>query len=321
MTTAGLPDSEPVVPVSLRPPPSTSDGRWRAQFPRLALVEVQAPPPGVSSQETAVIHGGKVWLVPCPTPSEHARIAECLVNDYATGRNDFIASLGAPAQERLAPENRALPPHQRVSLREIPDGLGRRALAMQGLRPETIESSHFRDSWACSEFGAAVFRHSRGPCSELFYGAEGDLLNHKDRPGLWQGAVPSDVSRVVVVDRAVDAMSFHQLRGDPTTHYVSIGGVLTTEQKTELKALLDQQLNHNRAQGRPGPAVVAAFSKSLEGAAFTRALEDLKPPALALERALPTSGRTWTATLQAKEREYIRSQGLQTFAPARELGR
>lgn len=291
---------------------------------RLGRVQVSHPARGVSYQVDAVIVGDKAWEMPGLTDATRAQVAESLARDNAAGRASSLVS-GRSLQDLFASLNREAPAHLRSTVREVQ--LERSpVLAAQGLRPETLSAPAFRGRWRDDGKGTVSFAHEH---HHQAAGAELQTLKGSTAPdksvaarGLWEGCAPAPqaLRRIVVTERALDALSFHQLRGDSHTHYISVGGTLTSSQQ----AALGKVLQHFAAQapaGGPPLTVVSAFSNSREGVALSRELQNLVPPALAFERSAPPHGRDWNATVQAKERDYIRSQGIKLEGRGRELGR
>jgi hypothetical protein len=182
-----------------------------------------------------------------------------------------------------------------------------RALNVQGIRPETHSGAAFRGTW--EDRGGEV-RFSRAHAG------------HR----LWASNVPRVVARVVLVERPVDAMSYHQLdrsqgqrgRGGEARDgslYLAVGTgtcSLTMEQTAFIRATVTQRERR--------PTVELAFSNSPEGTALTNAVRQaLADAGVRIERRWPTHGRWWNDAVLFKERDYIHLQGgrLPPQGPAR----
>jgi DNA primase len=144
------------------------------------------------------------------------------------------------------------------------------------------------------------------------------LFPHRDRDGLsgfeskncgWTAFSPGGVKalwtshalatdrRLVLVESAIDALSFHQLHPDADTRYASTAGSMSTHQR----ALLAEKLNALPA----GTAVILAFDRDPAGdrlAADVRGLAGAQ-----FTRACSPIGKDWNDCLKERERDYIRS--------------
>jgi GGDEF domain-containing protein len=247
---------------------------------------------------------------------------------HIAGRAREAGPGGAPAPQRVEGERqslkpeRARPPHGVEQGRGGDSGPAARgaALAAKGIRPETLGAPPFRARWHEDARGNVVFPQERsiidagGTRQRITTGVElaipaGESATLPAR-GLWESAAQRDVARIVVTERAIDALSHYQLKPDEHTLYVSTGGPLTPEQAPALTELLKRQEALACAAGAPAPTLVAAFSNSREGAALARQVETSLPPGMRFERDVPTWGRDWNETLQAKERDRTRQPGM-----------
>lgn len=128
--------------------------------------------------------------------------------------------------------------------------------------------------------------------------------SYEQAPGvLWQSTVPRKLERIVVVERPVDALSHYQLKPDDHALYVSTGPALTREQKSALEQLVQAHHARSTALGEPAVEVVAAVSKSREGATLARQVDQLRPRDTSYRRDVPVRGTHWHDTMLARERE------------------
>lgn len=149
----------------------------------------------------------------------------------------------------------------------------------------------------------------------------------------WMSSGPkqSNLKKVVFVESAVDALSYHQISGDDHTRYVSTGGGPLTEQQ---KAILANDVLFAQVSKDPKDptktiavipeklVVVGAFSNSKLGTELSKELNEIiTAKNLAWERNTPTHGRTWNDVLQLKERDYLRSLGVKQESPGLAVGR
>jgi len=128
--------------------------------------------------------------------------------------------------------------------------------------------------------------------------------SHEQAVGiLWQSAVPKNLERIIIVERPVDALGHYQMKPDERALYVSVGPALTPAQKPALAQLVHAHHERSRALGEPPIQVVAAVSKSREGATLARQVDELRPPGTSFGRDVPSRGTYWHDTALARERE------------------
>lgn len=202
-----------------------------------------------------------------------------------------------------------------------------RALLALGIKPDTLSAPAFAGRWSTDADGRVAFpsegwkRDARGGKRRVqtgaeLVGADGARVGEGDRCGIWESAGRGrpTITRIVVTEQAVDALSYHQLRGDPGTHYVSIGGRLTPEKQSEIRDLIELQKRIGS-----GLTVVAAFGHSREAPQLHEDLQVCVPPGVRVDREPPARGRGWSDLVQATERDHIRAQGLKA-PPVRQQG-
>jgi hypothetical protein len=193
------------------------------------------------------------------------------------------------------------------------------ALHQTGIRPETLKA--FAGRWREDDAGNAVFPRDswtrdgdgqrRKQAGVELTGSQGHRCTEDQRRGLWDSGERSGVRRIVVTERAVDALSYHQLNPRDDTRYLSTGGsALSAEQKSLVRDLASL-----------GVTVIAAFGNTPEGLGLARALEASLPYGTAFERDAPPRLGGWNQTLQLKERDYIRAQGVRQRTRGLELER
>jgi hypothetical protein len=133
--------------------------------------------------------------------------------------------------------------------------------------------------------------------------------SHEQAVGiLWQSAVPKNLERIIVVERPVDALGHYQMKPDERALYVSVGPALIPEQKPVLAQLVHAQHERSRALGELPIQVVAAVSKSREGATLARQIDELRAPGTSFGRDVPSRGTYWHDTALAREREHSRGR-------------
>lgn len=172
-------------------------------------------------------------------------------------------------------------------------------LASRGIRPSTLRDSRFAGTFRVDERGNVLFPHRD---HEGLAGFES-----KNRgwtafsPGgvkaLWSSGARAADRRLVLVEGAIDALSFHQLHPDTQTRYASTAGSMSAHQRClvaeTLKALpagADVILAFDRD---PGGEKLAAEVRLLAGSELTRSCSPI--------------GKDWNDCLKERERDYIRA--------------
>lgn len=110
------------------------------------------------------------------------------------------------------------------------------------------------------------------------------------RGALWSLVVPASARLVVVTDRAVDGVAYHQVEGREGTVYVAVGGPLDDARKAAVRDLLEAVARGPRDAGQR-TMVVAAFENSRAGTEMARELRALVPAGMAWDRHTPNRGR------------------------------
>jgi hypothetical protein len=172
-------------------------------------------------------------------------------------------------------------------------------LASRGLRPSTLCSDRFAGTFRIDDRGTVLFPHRD---------REG-LAGFESKNRGWTGFSPGGVKalwtsqtfatdrRLVIVESAIDALSFHQLHADPSTRYASTAGSMSAHQRTFLAETLKALPTDT--------VVILAFDRDTAGeklAADVRALAGAE-----LARACSPIGKDWNDCLKERERDYIRN--------------
>jgi hypothetical protein len=99
------------------------------------------------------------------------------------------------------------------------------------------------------------------------------------------------IARVVVVESAVDAMSYHELRGNEKngTLYLSFAGGMSDRQKQVLRDYLTIEGLTDKAQ------VIAATDNDAAGHAFAAEIQKMRPDSV---RAVPEQAKDWNDMLK-----------------------
>lgn len=174
-------------------------------------------------------------------------------------------------------------------------------LNVRGIRPTTLGSERFAGTFREDAMGNVLFPHCDGDGLAGF-----ESKNHgwtSFSPGglkaLWRSCVFPGDARLVLVESAIDALSFHQLHAEPRTSYASTAGALSEHQRSllagTLKALPAGTMVVLAFDSDPAGENLAAQVRALGGADFSRVRTPI--------------GKDWNDCLKARERDYIRSLG------------
>ena len=110
--------------------------------------------------------------------------------------------------------------------------------------------------------------------------------------GLWYSQAKTTDARLVLVESAIDAMSFHALQGDMFTRYMSTGGELNPQQPTLLRGAMEKL--------HPSAVVVLAFDNDEGGDKIAGEVEAVAPAGRKLLRVRPEGAKDWNQILKAR---------------------
>lgn len=108
--------------------------------------------------------------------------------------------------------------------------------------------------------------------------------------GLWFSQAKTTDSRLVLVESAIDALSFHLLYGDRRTRYMSTGGELSPQQPVLLRGAMEKL--------PPSAQVILAFDGDEGGDKITQEVEAVAPAGRNLIRMRPEGGKDWNQILK-----------------------
>jgi hypothetical protein len=148
-----------------------------------------------------------------------------------------------------------------------------------------------------NRFGIALARIPAGntrDCQEALQGAR----------GVWGGGVAGSDTKVVFVDRPIDALAYEEYRSGGNHCVLSIGRELTPELRNALKQAIDKL--------PPDKSIVTAFANDPTGAELRRTVQAMAGGRTVVDDG-PPRGRTWAETNIEKQRDTIRSLGLASW--------
>lgn len=114
------------------------------------------------------------------------------------------------------------------------------------------------------------------------------------RKGLWYSRAKETDRRLVLVESAIDAISFHVLFGDQHTRYMSTGGELNPQQPTLLRGAMEKL--------HPSADIVLGFDDDEGGEKIAKEVEAAAPAGRKLVRMRPDGGKDWNQVLQDRFR-------------------
>lgn len=165
-------------------------------------------------------------------------------------------------------------------------------LTGRGLGPEVLDLPLFAGCVRVDRRSNALFPHydKEGLCgfevkNKNFTGfASGGVK------GLWYSRSQTTDGRLVLVESAIDAMSFHVLHGDQFTRYMSTGGELNPQQPALLRGAMEKL--------HPSAVVVLAFDDDEGGEKIAAEVKAVAPAGRNLLRMKPEGGKDWNQILK-----------------------
>lgn len=95
------------------------------------------------------------------------------------------------------------------------------------------------------------------------------------------------ISSIVITESAIDCMSYHQLKGQKDTLYLSIAGQMSENQRESIKKILTDQEQ---------AIVISAFDNDEQGNKFAAFISEIRPDA---KRECPEIGKDWNDQLKS----------------------
>lgn len=180
----------------------------------------------------------------------------------------------------------------------------------RGLRPEMLRDERFAGCFREDARGNVLFPHfDAGGLSGYESKNRGwTSFSPGGAKALWRSRSLSVDRRLVLVESAIDALSFHQAQPDPRTSYVSTAGSLSPHQRELLKETL--------AILPGGTLVVLAFDRDAGGERLAQQVRELG--ARDVSRSVSPIGKDWNDYVRQRERTYILSLARRR-EPSREL--
>lgn len=179
-----------------------------------------------------------------------------------------------------------------------------RYLNSRGITRETIASERFRGMVRMDERQNLVFPHydRQGLAGfEVKNSGFTGFVKHGEKRAWQSNFMPGD-KRLVLTESAIDAMSYHQLKGDPLTRYMSTGGQFSEAQRELVKEAM---------QSLPkGGQVVLAFDNDAPGHRYAQEFSKLAPRYVRVLRSVPVIGKDWNEQLMGLLKKRGLSKGM-----------
>ncbi len=169
-------------------------------------------------------------------------------------------------------------------------------LTARGLGPEVFMLPRFHGRMRVDQRHNALFPHydREGLCGYEVKNAGFTGFAAGGLKGLWHSKALTTDKRLVLVESAIDALSFHLLQGDEHTRYMSTGGELNPQQPVLLRGAMEKLPQ--------GGVVLLAFDNDAGGEIITAEVEAVAPSGRDVRRVVPDAGtgKDWNAMLKYK---------------------
>jgi hypothetical protein len=163
-------------------------------------------------------------------------------------------------------------------------------LESRGICSDTLKSERFSGTFRVDARGNVLFPHSDG---DGFAGFESKNLGWTSYSSggvraLWRSNVFADDTDLVLVESAIDALSFHQVNDAPRVRYASTAGALSIHQQDVLRRTI--------AELPPTAGVALAFDRDPAGERLADQVRALC--AAKFLRVCPPIGKDWNDYLK-----------------------
>jgi hypothetical protein len=179
-----------------------------------------------------------------------------------------------------------------------------RYLESRGISESTIKNARFAGMIRQDDHKNVLFPHRD------YEGLSGAEIENKDfasfvkvrSKAVWHSKATPDDKKLVITESGIDALSYHQIKGNRYTRYLSVGRDMSSSQEQIIKAAI-KKMPH-------GSEIVAGFNKNLQGDRFAERLKSLVPQAN-IKREVPAIGKDWNEHLQAMLKKQTLAKGFE----------
>lgn len=163
----------------------------------------------------------------------------------------------------------------------------------RGIGPDVLMLPRFAGRVRVDQRNNALFPHydHDGLCGFEIKNKEFTGFAAGGVKGLWFSQSLSTDRQLVLVESAIDALSYHLLHPDEMwTRYMSTGGALNPQQPALLRSAMEKLPK--------GAVVILAFDNDEGGEKLTEEVKALVPSDRAAQRVVPDFGKDWNAMLK-----------------------
>ena len=168
-----------------------------------------------------------------------------------------------------------------------------RYLAFRGIRQQTLQDLRFSGCVRQDRRGNTLFAHydQEGLAGYEIKNFEFTGFARYGEKAVWRSAANGLDNRLVMVEAALDGLSYHQLMPDQGTRYISIAGQISPHQLQVVRAEISSMA--------VGSTIVLGFDHDHEGELFALRFRNLVQGYHYLRHA-PDSGKDWNDVLTKK---------------------
>lgn len=159
------------------------------------------------------------------------------------------------------------------------------------IKKNIIRSDRFFRKIYIDDFGNVVFPHydHHGICGYAIRNQNFKGFSQGGEKGLWFSNYKQDDNQIVICESAIDALSYHQLKGDSLSCYFSIDGELSQKQLMLIGNLISKNQNKK---------IILAFDNDHAGKKYVSIITKLYEDALNITSELPEKwGQDWNNVL------------------------
>ena len=175
-------------------------------------------------------------------------------------------------------------------------------LEKRGIDKSTLSSDRFIGTVVIDSRGNVIFSHYDRD------GLTGFTAKNENYTGfskggtkaLWRSNKSESDRRLVIVESAIDAMSYHQLKcqDNPHTRYISTGGTISSSQLESIETAMAEMT-------KIGGELVIATDNDVAGNKLAQTLSKKAPSQSNITRDVPSKGKDWNELLQHTRQQEI----------------
>jgi hypothetical protein len=185
-----------------------------------------------------------------------------------------------------------------------------RYLEGRGISRQTINDPRFKGMIREDERHNTIFPHSdqKGISGAEIKNMDFTGFTDGGTKGVWHSKATSTDRKLVITESAIDALSYHQVKPDNKTRYLSIGGGMSPEQVNLVQAAIRKMPS--------GAEIIAATDNDRAGKEYADRFKSLTSSDKIFKYDPPVIGKDWNDQLKelsktikkenAVEREIIR---------------